>query len=284
MHKEKYIMLKIGFIDYYLDEWHANQYPAWIKEASQGEMKVTHAYAMIDSPKGGLTTDQWCEQFQVKKCETIDEVIAACDALIVLSPDNAEMHLALCEKPLKSKKPVYVDKTFAPDEETAKKIFAFAEESGTPCYSTSALRYAAEYTALDKSKICGMATWGPNGMEIYSIHQLEPITMLMQQRAKRVMYLAGGCWGSLNIEFADGRTATMAHFEGGAPFMAQVCLEDGNQTLSITSNFWSEFIRVLIQFFKDQKEPVSHQETLNVMAVREAGIKAVKTPGQWIEI
>ena len=39
-----------------------------------------------------------------------------------------------------------------------------------------------------------------------------------------------------------------------------------------------------IQFFKDQKEPVSHQETLNVMAVREAGIKAAKAPGQWIEI
>lgn len=25
-------MKKIGFIDYYLSEWHANNYPIWIKE------------------------------------------------------------------------------------------------------------------------------------------------------------------------------------------------------------------------------------------------------------
>ena len=26
-------MKKIGFIDYYLDEWHANNYPQFIKDA-----------------------------------------------------------------------------------------------------------------------------------------------------------------------------------------------------------------------------------------------------------
>ena len=277
-------MLKIGFIDYFLDEWHATKYPGWIDAETQGEMKVTHAYGMIDSPRGGMTTDQWCEKYGVQKCDTIDEVIAACDALVVLSPDNTEMHLALCEKPLQSKKPVYVDKTFAPDEETAKKIFAFAEESGTPCYSTSALRYASEYTDLDKSKVKGMATWGPASMEIYSIHQLEPITMVMQARAKKVLYLPGEGWGTLNIEFEDGRAATMTHFEEGAPFMAHVCAEDGNKALNIQSDFWSVFIKVLAQFFRDGKEPVSHQETLNVMAVREAGIKAVACPGEWVNV
>ena len=28
-------MKKIGFVDYYISEWHANNYPAWIKEACQ---------------------------------------------------------------------------------------------------------------------------------------------------------------------------------------------------------------------------------------------------------
>ena len=46
--------MKIGFIDYYLDEWHANKYPAWIKEASNGEMEVTLAYALIDGPDGRI--------------------------------------------------------------------------------------------------------------------------------------------------------------------------------------------------------------------------------------
>ena len=46
--------MKVGFIDYYLDEWHANNYPAWIKEASNGEMEVTLAYGLIE--KNGQMT------------------------------------------------------------------------------------------------------------------------------------------------------------------------------------------------------------------------------------
>ena len=49
--------MKIGFIDYYLDEWHANNYPELIKELSGGDMEVAYAYGHIDSPIGGMTTD-----------------------------------------------------------------------------------------------------------------------------------------------------------------------------------------------------------------------------------
>lgn len=139
-------MKTIGFIDYYLDEWHANNYPQLIKEASGGELEVTCAYAMKDSPlKGGMTTDEWCEKYQIKRCGTIEEVIEKCDCLLVLSPDNCEMHEELCKLPLCSGKLTYVDKTFAPDKETAERIFAVAQEHSTPCYSTSALRFASEY-------------------------------------------------------------------------------------------------------------------------------------------
>ena len=33
-------MKKIGFIDYYLNEWHADHYPKMIKEASGGALEV----------------------------------------------------------------------------------------------------------------------------------------------------------------------------------------------------------------------------------------------------
>ena len=117
-------MFSIGFIDYFLDEWHANNFPGWIRELSGGAMAVTHAYAMIDSPKGGRGTVKWCDDMGIQRCDTIEEAIAHCDGLIVLSPDNVEMHEQLCEKPLRSGKPVYVDKVFAPDLATAKRIFA----------------------------------------------------------------------------------------------------------------------------------------------------------------
>lgn len=43
--------MKIGFIDYYLDEYHANHYPEWIKNAAD-ESCAFYAWAQIDSPKG----------------------------------------------------------------------------------------------------------------------------------------------------------------------------------------------------------------------------------------
>ena len=39
--------MKIGFVDYYLDEWHANNYPQWIREASGGTMEVSLAFGLI---------------------------------------------------------------------------------------------------------------------------------------------------------------------------------------------------------------------------------------------
>ncbi len=59
--------MKIGFVDYYLDEWHANNYPALIKEVSGGEMEVAYAYGHIDSPIGGMTTDEWCAKYGIER-------------------------------------------------------------------------------------------------------------------------------------------------------------------------------------------------------------------------
>ena len=41
-------MKKIGFVDYYISEWHANNYPEWIKRASEKlgtDYLVSYAWA-----------------------------------------------------------------------------------------------------------------------------------------------------------------------------------------------------------------------------------------------
>ena len=274
--------MKIGFIDYYLDEWHANNYPAWIKEASNGEMEVTLAYGLIDGPAGRRTNAQWCADMNIPQAASIEQVIEECDALVVLSPDNCEMHEQLCQLPLRSKKPVYVDKTFAPDYETAKRIFDIAEESGTPCYSTSALRFASEYEGIENVR--AISSWGPNDFEIYSLHQLEPIMMLMKADPKRVMYLPGEQWYSMIIEFADGRTATLTGYQQGSPFMMNIATAEGAKLIEVKSAFFQSFIAQLVKFFKDPSQIVPHEDTLRIMAVRGAGLKGIEAPGTWINI
>ncbi len=274
--------MKIGFIDYYLDEWHANNYPAWIREASGGQMEVALAYGMIDSPIGGRTNEQWCREMNIPRALTIEEVVEQCDGVIVLSPDNCEMHEQLCQIPLRSGKPVYIDKTFAPDYETARRIFDLAEAHSTPCYSTSALRFADEYE--NPGPVDAIASWGPNGFETYAIHQLEPIMMLIQAQPSRVLYVPGRDSYTMTIAFDDGRVATLTGFDAGSPFMMNVSSSGGSRIITVESDFFHHFIEHLVAFFRDPTRIVPHGDTLRIMAVRGAGLKAMQTPGSWVEI
>lgn len=275
--------MKLGFIDYFIDEWHANNYPQWIKEASGGEVEVAYAWAMIDSPIGGLTTAEWCEKFGVEQCATMEELIEKSDGLVVLSPNNCEFHEELCQLPLRSGKPCYVDKTFAPDRETAERIFAIAEESGTPCWSTSALRYAAEYKDAGKDLLAANF-WGPNDYEIYSIHQLEPLMMLMGVPAKRVMATSAEGWYQLTVEFTDGRVGSISGYVYGSPFICNLHCKGESRMIEVKSDFFHDFIVALTNFYRTGTVPVPHKDTVEIMAVRTAGQKALETPGVWVEI
>lgn len=277
-------MKKIGFIDYYLDEWHANNYPQIIKERTNGEFQVCYAYAKIDSPIGGITNKEWSQKYNVELLDTIEEVIEKSDMLIVLSPDNPEMHAELTDLPLKSGKPVYVDKTFAPDKQTAIQIFENAEKHGTACFSSSALRFVTELKDVDKKDIYKIYSEGPGTYEIYSIHQIEPVVMLMDCRAKRVMGLGDEKHPSVIVEFEDGRHAQIHQCHNTNFKLTLVDNENNASNYPITSDYFGLFMDALVGFFKTGEIPVDHSQTIDVIAVREAGIKALKQPFEWVDL
>jgi threonine dehydrogenase-like Zn-dependent dehydrogenase len=103
---------------------------------------------------------------------------------------------------------------FAPDFATAKRIFALAEANGTPCYSTSALRFADEYKDIDTDAITAANFWGPMTFETYSIHQLEPLFMLMKTTAEQVMMVPGENYYLLTIRFAAHNSIDNCRHEG----------------------------------------------------------------------
>lgn len=275
--------MKLGFIDYYLDEWHANNYPDRIREFSGGEITVAYAYAEMDAPEG-MTTDEWCEKNRVQRVKSIEELIALSDGIIILSPDNAERHEELCRLPLASGKRVYVDKTFAPDKATAERIFENAEKHGTPCYSSSALRYAEEYQGINPEKVKALSSWGPYGYETYSIHQLEPIMTLIDSAPVRVMMNTCPDWYTLTIAFEDGRMATVTGFAKGGDFSMSLAMQDETRVIKVASDYFGAFLKELVRFFQTGETRVPHRTTINIMAVREAGCRAMKTPGRWIEV
>lgn len=277
-------MIKIGFIDYYLDEWHANNYPKFIAQQFGDEFKVAYAYAEKDK-EGGMTTDEWCAQFGVERCNTIAEVVEKSDCIIVLSPDNPERHLDLCREPLASGKRVYVDKTFALTKDIAKEIVANGEARNTPFFSTSALRFSNELADVPREGICFINSRGPGRFDTYAIHQIEPIVVLMGSEVKRIMSVGSG-YETMVIEFSNGRRAVMSHYDWkGVDFEMIVNYEDGSiYKVPQMTGYFDNFINKLCTFFKTGETFADHAETISVMGIIEAGNKALANPGEWVEV
>lgn len=277
-------MKKIGFIDYFLDQYHAENYPNWIREASGGEMEVAYAWAKMDRP-GGKSNRQCCKETGMELLPSPEEVIERSDCLIVSSPDNAEMHEELCRLPLASGKPTYVDKTFAPDRETARRIIQMAEVGHTPFFSTSALRFSKEYTGLKKDGIEAIHSRGPGHFDNYGIHQLEPIICLMGAGVEKIMFVGTANTPAFVLRFRDGRTATMSQLGWECDFSLAINYEgDHAVVLQGASDFYQQFIVQLVQFFKDGVPKVRAEETLQVVTILEYGQKAMKDPDRWITL
>lgn len=274
-------MKQIGFIDYFLDEWHANTYPSLFEKHG---FSVRYAYGEIDSPNGGMTSEEWAKEHNCELCKTIDELVEKSDYIVVLAPDNPETHVRLTEKALKSGKPVYIDKTFANSKEDAELIFSFAKVSETPCYSSSALYFSDEINSLAKNGIMRIDSFGAGNFYNYSIHQIEQIVKLMGYGAKRVMFVGTESNPALVIDYGDGRIAQIIHYTG-ASFMLNVAYDNGkSEHVKISSDFFGNCIGAMVEFFKTGIIPVPHEQTVEVAAIREAGLKSEKLPFTWIEV
>ena len=281
-------MKKIGFVDYYISEWHANNYPAWIKEASEkmGEDFVVQ-YAWAEeyvSPVDGRNTDEWCESFGVEKCETLEELCEKADYILVLAPSNPEKHLGYAEKVLAYKKNTYIDKTFAPDLATAKKIFEIGEKYGTKFFSSSALRYGDELSDVVGGKVMFTQGGGRNLPE-YIIHQIEMAVKVLGEKAVKVRVEKQGYNQYIStVQFEHEKQATMLYSQG---YSFGVCVEDENgkaQNKLALSNTFTGLIQDILQFYLSGKVSFDAKETLEVIKIREGIMKGIENLGVWIEL
>lgn len=280
---------KIGFIDYYIDEWHANNYPKWIRESRFGsDFEVALAWEEM-TPEGRINIDQWCAREGVAKAASIEQVVAECDALVVLSPDNAERHEDLADLPLRSGKPVYIDKPIAPSLAAAKRLFDKAAAHGTTMMSSSALRFneplqTALATTLAGQDIKYVGTEGPGVFHIYAIHQIEMLVMALGTGATHVLQNGNGIAKQMLIRYEDDRRASVT-LAPGLDFRVYAAYGEA-QAITIPSmgDFFPRFIDDMLDFFKTGVSRINPCETLEIAALIEAGQAALSTPDVWVPV
>lgn len=274
-------MKKIGFVDYYLSEWHANNYPEFIANACKAlgvDYKVAYAWAELDkSPLDNMTTAEWCEKYGAEKCDTLEELCEKSDYIVILAPSDPETHIRYARVALKYGKRTFIDKTFTTDYKTALEIFDIAEKNNTPFFSTSALRYAEELDALDSpSKMIIMCS-GLNLPE-YMVHMAELVVKKLGVGIKQVSAESVGNQSVMTVNYNDGKFATMIYGEN-IPYTLYMADGENEAWRVVESDFFDGMIKDILTFFETGKTSFDTEQTKEVMRLCEMALKAVEVPG-----
>lgn len=253
---------------------------------------VCYAYAKTEvSPYDGVTTDEWCKEHKVERCNSVEELVDKSDYIVVLSPDNPELHYELSEYALKSGKPTYIDKTFSPDRATAEKLFGLAKKYNTPMYSTSALRFADELKPYRENPIgaAQCVVCGCYVFDIYAIHIFEMMCTVMKSGAVRLMAVQNGRNRNIVVDYGKERYASFLQMHTddpvGVPFLVSVEMPDGSARFyNIQEGYQERSMEHLVNFFATGIPEVDSGETIDLMGMLDAARKALKKPFTWFKI
>lgn len=262
---------KIGFIDLFIDEWHANNYPQWFRTAPRAE-EFELGLAWEETAKEGLRAlPQWCADLGMTPAKSLEEVVENSDCLCVLAPSNPEVHERLADVPLRSGKPLYIDKPFASSGAAAERIFALAEKHSTPLMSSSALRFGnelltGELQAMKPTILC--TTGGGRSFDEYGIHQLEMIVSIMGSDVKEIRLVGDSLKLSLLLEYFDGRLAHAAYSPSNS-FTLVAGSDTKNKVVPSVTNMFPNLIAAMMDFFATGKSPIDPKETIAIASLLE---------------
>lgn len=230
------------------------------------------------------------EKYGVEICETIEEVCAKVDAVMIEAVDGRP-HLEQARKVIAAKKILYIDKPVAGTLSDAIEIFRIAEEAGVPIFSSSSLRFAKaaqEVRGGSLGKVTYAQTTSPASLEPhhpdlfwYGVHGCEALFTVMGtgcQTVKRGTSDDGkievtGIWeGGRTGIFLEGKGYSgIAKGEKGEAAVGQF---DGYQPL----------VAEIIRFFQTKIPPVTAAETLELFAFMEAADESKRRGGEEVTI
>lgn len=281
--------MKIGFIDLHIDEWHANNYPSWFAAAKRSsEFELGYAWEESPNPEG-LPLADWCAKNGMKPAASIEEVVEKSDCLCVLAPSNPEAHARLAEIPLKSGKPLYIDKTFAPDKATAAAFFETARKYSTPLMSSSALRYGEELVSALAATFTKAPTHistfgGGRTFHEYSIHQIEMVVTALGTGAESVTRIPDAAAEVYSVAYPGNERRAIITFTPFFPFSAYIANSETGTFIPTATNMFPHLLDSILEFYSTGIPQIREEETIEVAAIREAALKAQTNPGIEIKV
>jgi len=281
-------MIKVGMADLSLDNWHTNHYPSYLRDTAKKmglEIDLCYAWGQKEPEEPWkLTNRAWCEENDCEFCADYEELLTKADAIMVMCADDCRPHEELATPIFAGGKPVYCDKTFAPDVGSAKRMFAVAKANHAPIFSCSAQRFCPQLLSFreDMEKAEFAASQGPGDLVNYSVHQFEMLQAAMGTGVTCCQAYVEGEIRHIVYRYSDDRMCTFTQAPGLPFSFVAGTKEKGIKRIAV-EQYYESFMQALLLFFETGIAPVSEKDTMEIMYMQQMARTAVRKPGTWVK-
>ncbi len=287
--------MQIGLIGF--DTSHAVEFPKRLKALAASDAKYAGLrldWGWVGEPGSSFRTPAQIAELQVKiealgvkPVATLDELISRCDAFLLESV-NGDTHLRQARPVFAARKPVYIDKPLAHTLADARAIARLAQESGTPCWSSSSLRFEPTMLAAkaQAGKIAGVDVFGPahyvdkgRGLVFYGVHTAEMIVTVMGMGLETVQTL----WhekGEVAVgRYTDGRYAILRGDRNAIKQFGGTVYGEKIVPFLGSGDYYGALCKNLADFFLGAPPPVPLAESVEVIAFLDAAVRSKEANG-----
>lgn len=298
--------IRVGIIG--LDTSHAPAFtkafndPDAVAEALRADLagiKVVAAFpgGSKDVPDSANRVEGFTNQLRdmnVEIVDSIDALLGKVDAVLLESVDGRP-HLDQVRPVFKAGKRVFLDKPVAGTLADAIEIYRLSQESGVPCFSSSALRFSPGIVSMRNNDqvgdILGCEAFSPCHLEPhhpdlywYGIHGVELLYTIMGTGCKSVSRAHTENTDLVTGTWADGRVATYRGLRAGAQDYGALVFGSKGIVRSGSFGGYEPLVVEIARFFKTGKPPVSAEETIEIMAFMEAADESKRQGGAPVDL
>jgi predicted dehydrogenase len=259
------------------------------------EVTIAFPGGSPDLPASRDRIDGFVKQLRergVEIADSIEEVAERSDAILLESVDG-RAHLSQF-RAIARGKPVFIDKPAAASLGDVQAIFSHADETNTPCFTSSALRFCDEVQSLaaDKSvgDVVGCETASPMHIEPshpdlfwYGVHGVESLFAILGPGCESITRTDTDSTTVVTGKWSDGRIGTYRGLKKGGPYAATLF---GTKGVAHRAGFsgYGPLVERICNFFITREEPVSRKETLEMFAFMEAADVSKRLGGQPVSL
>jgi predicted dehydrogenase len=243
----------------------------------------------------GFTT-QLREDFGVRIADSIEEVAAESDAILLESVDG-RVHLPQFRILAPYGKPVFIDKPMTVSLSDAQAIADLAKQHRVPFMSASSLRFSEPLQAAladeAKGSIFGVDTYGPMaivptqpGFFWYGIHSIEMLFASMPGKPQRVSVMTNDDYDVITSVWDDGRIGTVrGNRKGNNGFGVLIHRQKGTQYIDAKAAkpYYASMLERIMEMFHGGESAVDIEETLSIIRFIEAANESRAT-GKAVEL